>query len=348
MKTNAANLYTDFSSFSQLRAQARDNSAAGRQAAAQQIESLFLGMMLKSMRAAGGSMLGGPGAQVREEMFDSQMALSMSKHSKLGFAKLMLREFNLRQGAAASMPPPQQSAAAGQVPVGRFANALWGRAVAQVAAIKPNPSPENFQHRVPGLKAIEAPAKIVAAQTFASDAFDDATAPVTWRTADEFVTNLWPAAQRAAKALGTRAEAVMAVAALETGWGKHMPASADGISSNNLFGIKAHGWAGPVSHAPTLEFEAGRFVRKLEPFRRYDSAQQSFADFVNFIKSRPRYAAVLDSGDDPLAFVRALQQAGYATDPQYADKLENLLRSETMRKAQTLTTFEPQVAVTTG
>ena len=136
--------------------------------------------------------------------------------------------------------------------------------------------------------------------------------------------------------MGTRPEAILAVAALETGWGKHLPASAQGGQSNNLFGIKAHGWSGPVTHSSTLEYESGGFVKKLEPFRSYATAQQSFEDFVQFIKSQPRYAGALNSGGNPVAFIHALQQAGYATDPNYAAKVESLMNSDTMRKAQAM------------
>ena len=347
MKIPSADLYTDFSAFNNLRAQARSGSAAGRQAAAKQVEALFLGMMLKSMRAAGGTMLTGPGAKVREGMFDSQLVLSLAKNSKLGFAELMLREFNGRQA------PTQDTAGAsntahGRFPVGRFANDLWAKAIVPVAA-PPSTRPPAIQ--VPSTQEVNIPGATGAAPaaSFFSPPQGPATEPpARWNNADEFAAHLWPAARRAAQALGTQPEAVLAVAALETGWGAHMPSAANGDRSNNLFGIKARGWSGPVIHAQTLEYESGGFVRKLEPFRRYASAQQSFEDFVHFIKNQPRYAAVLDSGGDPVAFVRALQQAGYATDPDYAGKIEALMRGDTIRKAQAIAAAEPGAAVSSG
>lgn len=330
MKIPGADVYTDFSGFNRMRAEARSGSAAGRQAAAKQIEAMFLGMMLKSMRAAGGSMLSGAGAKVREGMFDSQLAQTLAKRSQLGFAELMLNEFNGRQRPSqdSDRPSPGRS---GQLPVGRFANALYGRAVA----------PKSLSLGLPATAASRAAGPAHPAAPPKPALTDPGEAPAKWRNANEFAVNLWPAAERAARALGTQPQAVLAVAALETGWGRHLPTAGNGQGSNNLFGIKAHGWAGPVTQAPTLEFESGRFVHKLEPFRRYASAQQSFEDFVNFIQSRPRYAAALNSGGDPVAFVRALHQAGYATDPQYAGKLEALMRSDTMRKAQHLAAAGP-------
>ena len=117
--------------------------------------------------------------------------------------------------------------------------------------------------------------------------------------------------ERARRAeLGTRPEAVLAVAALETGWGRHMPQRDDGTSSNNLFGIKAHGWNGDVTHSTTLEFEQGAFARKVEPFRAYDSPEAAVADFAHFVQSNPRYQKALSSGGDAVTFVRALHEAG--------------------------------------
>jgi len=345
MNTSRADVYTDFSAFSQLRAQARSGSAEGRRAAAEQVEALFLGMMLKSMRAAGGSMLSGPGADIREGMFDSQLTLSLSKTSKLGFAELMLREFNARKTPVQD-PVPTSGAVDGQIRAGRFASALWGRTVT------PSEVSQGLQGAAvaaPGVPQAAAASSPAIPRSSPLPVQENTSEPaVRWNNADEFAANLWPAAQRAAQALGTRPEAVLAVAALETGWGKHLPASASGASSNNLFGIKAYGWPGPVTQSRTLEFDSGNVVRKIEPFRSYESAQQSFEDFVNVIKDRSRYAGVLDSGGDPVVFVRALQEAGYATDPKYAGKLETLMRSDTMRNAQRVAGAGSGAALSTG
>jgi flagellar protein FlgJ len=71
----------------------------------------------------------------------------------------------------------------------------------------------------------------------------------------------------------------------------------------------------------TLEFEAGVAVRRRESFRAYDSPADSFRDYAALIKNSPRYAAALGAGSDAAAFANALQQGGYATDPNYASKL---------------------------
>src|SRR5690606_39156111 len=90
---------------------------------------------------------------------------------------------------------------------------------------------------------------------------------------DDFVRSLWPHARQAASELGVDPHALLAQAALETGWGRSVPCTAEGRCSFNLFGIKTGGhWPGASVSVPTLEFEAGVAVRRVERFRAYDSA----------------------------------------------------------------------------
>jgi len=152
--------------------------------------------------------------------------------------------------------------------------------------------------------------------------------------AGEFVRTMLPHAQAAADKLGVSVRAVLAHAALETGWGKHMPRSADGSSSNNLFGIKAGAsWDGARARVSTTEYENGVAVRRVDSFRAYDSPSGAFSDYADLISGNPRYAAALGSGDDVHGFAKALQRAGYATDPSYASKLARIADSGPMREA---------------
>ena len=133
---------------------------------------------------------------------------------------------------------------------------------------------------------------------------------------------MWPHAQKAAQEIGVDPHALLAQAALETGWGKSVPSNNAGDSSFNLFGIKASGqWSGATVNVPTLEFESGVAVRKVERFRSYDSAAQSFQDYAGLIRDNARYEKALGTGTDVAAFAAALQEGGYATDPQYANKI---------------------------
>jgi len=139
---------------------------------------------------------------------------------------------------------------------------------------------------------------------------------------DDFIRSMWPHAQKAASEIGVDPHALLAQAALETGWGKSVPGNAVGESSNNLFGIKAGSqWPGATVKVPTLEFEDGVAVRKVDTFRSYDSAADSFRDYARLIRDNPRYEDAVGSGQNVATFASALQQGGYATDPDYARKI---------------------------
>ena len=139
---------------------------------------------------------------------------------------------------------------------------------------------------------------------------------------EDFLRQLRPHAEQAARELGVDANALLAQAALETGWGRSVPCNANGDCSFNLFGIKAGSqWSGATVNVPTLEFEAGIPVRKVERFRAYDSPADSFRDYAALIRDSSRYASARGAGDNVEAFATALQQGGYATDPHYAQKV---------------------------
>lgn len=142
----------------------------------------------------------------------------------------------------------------------------------------------------------------------------------------EFIEKFRPLAERAGRELGVAPEALIGQAALETGWGRHQPASAAGNPSFNYFGIKATGgWRGEAVASQTLEYEGGVAQSRVEAFRAYESSAASVADYVRLIGSNPRYAAARGSGDDIARFATALQRGGYATDPDYATKLQRVV-----------------------
>jgi flagellar protein FlgJ len=155
-----------------------------------------------------------------------------------------------------------------------------------------------------------------------------------WSSREKFAENLWPHAERAAKKLNVAPEALIAQAALETGWGQHVMQRGDGVSSLNLFGIKAgQGWTGGSVSRPTLEYRDGVAQREVARFRAYPDVAAAFEDYVEFISSNPRYDAVKDNAGDVAAFATALQEAGYATDPAYADKIGRILDSDALKNA---------------
>lgn len=151
---------------------------------------------------------------------------------------------------------------------------------------------------------------------------------------EDFVQRLWPLAEKAAKELGVSPRVLIAQAALETGWGRGVTTDANGQSSNNLFNIKADGrWGGESVTVSTMENIGGQWVRQEARFRRYSSYEESFQDYVNFLKSNPRYVQALKQQQGDFGYARELQKAGYATDPEYARKIGRIMQGNVMANA---------------
>ena len=142
----------------------------------------------------------------------------------------------------------------------------------------------------------------------------------------EFVQRMWDSARSAEQATGMPAQFILGQAALESGWGRREIRNSDGSTSHNLFGIKAGAnWKGPTVDAVTTEYTGGVPRKVTEKFRAYSSYAESFADYAKLITNNPRYAGTLSAGADAGRFARSLQNAGYATDPNYASKLTRVI-----------------------
>jgi flagellar protein FlgJ len=147
------------------------------------------------------------------------------------------------------------------------------------------------------------------------------SAPITDGAKQQFIEKMLPQAEAAGRELGIDPHAIIAQAALETGWGTSQPADSSG-ASHNLFGIKAGaGWQGASVASSTVEYESGVANDEVARFRAYGSAEDSVNDYVSLLRDNPRYSAALNTGSDVQAFATALQRGGYATDPHYANKL---------------------------
>ncbi|KQQ61788.1 flagellar biosynthesis protein FlgJ [Pseudomonas sp. Leaf129] len=146
-------------------------------------------------------------------------------------------------------------------------------------------------------------------------------------SSDEFIATMLPMAEKAAARIGVDPKVLVAQAALETGWGKSIMRADDGSNSHNLFGIKATGnWKGENARAITSEFRDGQMVKETADFRSYDSYEDSFHDLVSLLQNNDRYQGVVKSADNPEQFVKELQKAGYATDPNYASKISSIAK----------------------
>lgn len=137
-----------------------------------------------------------------------------------------------------------------------------------------------------------------------------------------WLREIGPHAEAAGRQLGVAPDVLAAQAALETGWGQRPIRREDGADSHNLFALKAGGaWRGQTAEVMTTEYEQGEASQRREAFRSYASPREAFQDFTRLMLGSPRYQGALQTGADALAYGRALQKGGYATDPAYADKL---------------------------
>ena len=144
-------------------------------------------------------------------------------------------------------------------------------------------------------------------------------------TADQarFIGRVGPLARRFQATIGLPPSLVTAMAINETGWGS----SELSVRANNYFGIKADVGEGTVGSViyDTREVIDGQVVVVRAPFRAYRSLEESMQDLGTFLHGNSRYDALWTRAADPRASAMTLAQAGYATDPRWADKLIGLI-----------------------
>ncbi len=292
----------DVTSVETLKREARTDPDKALRSAASQFEALLLQMMLKAMREAADTddSMNSQDSKLYKSMLDQQLSIALAKRG-IGLAEPMVRQLS-RDSAARTSEQAQLDA---ESPTAPFVPA-------RTAPATP----------IPSVPAVEISG--IAPQSAATS---DLRA-----TARGFVGRLWQHALAAGRATGIAPHFILGQAALESGWGRGEIRMADGSPSHNLFGIKAGGgWQGAVAEVATTEYVNGAPVKTVERFRAYGSYADAFQDYANLIAGNPRYAPVLNERADPAAFARGLQQAGYATDPNYAEKLTRVITGTLMR-----------------
>ena len=143
-----------------------------------------------------------------------------------------------------------------------------------------------------------------------------------------FVQRFNGVAAKVEQSSGIPASFMIGQAGHETGWGRREINNADGSTSFNLFGIKAGpGWKGKVAEVTTTEYVNGVAQKTVAKFRAYNSYEESFRDYARLISDSPRYAQVRQQTGSVQAYASGLQRAGYATDPDYANKLSRAINT---------------------
>lgn len=286
-----------------LKLKSRDTSGDGQKQAlkqaAGQFEAVFMNMLLKSMRDSLPKDGIGESDTTRTytSMLDQQLSQKLSDKG-MGLADMIVKQLDKKLVDPAALKDAQTGAAGTMSTLQRLKSATAAAGSTATSATSATGSGN--------------------------------TAPLNGN-AKEFVQARWADAQAAEQATGVPAQFILGQAALESGWGKRDIKYADGSASHNLFGIKATGnWKGATVDAVTTEYVGGVARKVTEKFRAYSSYAESFADYAKLLTTSPRYAKTLSAGTDANAFANNLQQAGYATDPNYAKKLASVIQ-QTLR-----------------
>lgn len=343
LNADSASVYTDFNGLAKLKQAARDQSPEAIKEVAKQFESVFLGMIMKSMREAklADGIMDSQQTQFYRDMYDQQMAVHLAGKTGIGFADLIARQL--------SPQTKEDDGREDKLSAGDYLNRAAGTGdnnqteAKHQSLIGANSDGEQKPLDASGLSSLE--------RSLALLERSQRVAEGQWQSLDDepnvaatdtdagvgkqaFVSQMLPHAREAAKALGVDTNLLLAQAALETGWGQKVIKTGQGDNSFNLFNIKADkSWQGKQANANTLEFDGGVARKTVAGFRAYDSYRDSFNDYVNFIKSNPRYGEALKKAGNPTQYVRELQQAGYATDPRYAEKVMSIYHNQTATQA---------------
>lgn len=333
LNTDTATVYTDFNGLAKLKQGAREQTPEAIKEVAKQFESVFLTMVLKSMRQAklAEGAMDSKQSEFYRDMYDQQMAIHLAGKPGVGLADLIAKQLS---------PTQKSRNDDDEMQTGDFLNRAMGVSASPAGqSLNATPSTANSLAAAgqameeSGLNRLQASLERLEQSQKALDeqwqAMQSGLGGEMALNKQMFMSQLLPHARQAADELGVDANVLLAQAALETGWGKSVIKNAQGESSFNLFNIKADkSWQGKQNQVSTLEYENGVARKEMAGFRSYDSYKQSFDDYVTFIKSNPRYSEALKKADNPAQYVRELQKAGYATDPRYAEKIMSIYNSQ--------------------
>ncbi|MFT6967907.1 MAG: flagellar protein FlgJ [Cellvibrionaceae bacterium] len=284
--------YTDLNQLNDIKRLGKNDEALALKKVAKQFESMFVQMMLKNMRAANEAFgkdnpLNTSEMKFRQGMLDNQWSLSLTEGRGIGLADSLYRQLSQSYGSNS------------------VADKTTGASIDPQRRAVANPYSDSFES--------------------IQKSKNDQGVLKNIKSPDEFIKAMLPYAEKAAAELGVDPKVLVAQSALETGWGEHTIQDRYGRTSFNLFNIKADSrWQGHSVNVPTIEYRDGVAQKESANFRRYDSIGESFDDYLNFIK-QPRYEKALTVVDNSAAYVNELQQAGYATDPSYAKKINAII-----------------------
>lgn len=335
-------VYTDLNSLQSINAIGREDKGEALRKVAEQFESMFVKMMMKSMRDANkvfqeDSIMHSPQEDFYQQMYDDQLSVSLTGKQGMGLADVIYRQLNQEYGDVSNRENVQwqplddrrknfartidfNEIEKKNTPLNSLPNTLQEKSGIAIDTSFVNP--KKSESKTPVLES-SAPEKI---QKFESP--------------EHFIQQLYPAAQKVAEEMGISPKAIVSQAALETGWGQFMIHSGEDANNNNgakensfnFFGIKADSrWNGDKVTITTHEYRDGQRVTEKADFRSYPSIEAGLKDYSQFLQA-DRYEKAMAAGKNIEQYATELQQAGYATDPQYAQKITRIANSELMNE----------------
>jgi len=365
-----ASVYSDLGSLDAIRQQGLNDEKGALKKAAKEFEAFFMGMMLKSMRQASevigeNSLTGSEEEKMFTGMMDEQLSVNLSQEGHLGIAELMMSQLTPQNFSSSKRFQNKESTNNSSEKIGLEkpgttqvdgnqlgkyrAQPIRNDKATSIETTSINQTLQNevdkFQKETRDITAIINsnvldPIKKQSIETVKTSIVIktekvEAIKPEKKSLFDEvsqFVSTLLPLAKNAAEKLSLDPRILIAQAALETGWGKFIMHDDSGEPGFNLFGIKAgSSWTGDSIKIDTLEVEQQEFKKVNASFRKYQGFNQSFDDYVNFIKQNPRYSKAVQAADNVKNYVEQLQQSGYATDPNYANKIMRIFKNDVLQ-----------------
>jgi flagellar protein FlgJ len=324
-------VYTDLNSLQSINAIGREDKGLALRKVAEQFESMFVKMMMKSMRDANkvfqeDSLMHSPQEDFYQQMYDDQLSVSLTGKQGMGLADVIYRQLNQEYGDSTNNQKERQ-----WQPLDdrrkNFSHAIdFNQIDNKNTQLQPKRNNTGFEIDT---SFVHTKKPVLANNIQASEKVQVFDSP------EDFIQSLYPAAEKIANEMGISPQAIISQAALETGWGKFViqgeNSQGEKENSFNFFGIKADNrWEGEKVRVTTHEYRDGQRVTEKADFRSYPTIEAGLKDYSDFLQAK-RYEKAMAAGTDVEQYAKALQQAGYATDPQYAEKITRIANSELMQ-----------------
>jgi flagellar protein FlgJ len=335
-------VYTDLNSLQSINAIGREDKDAALHKVAEQFESMFVKMMMKSMRDANkvfqeDSIMHSPQEDFYQQMYDDQMSVNLTGKQGMGLADVIYRQLNQEYGDSlknrgdVTWQPLDDRRK-------NFSHAIdFNQLEKKNTYLKPVGDKAGFEIDASFVNKSKPVQEASVINDVNTNASNNAEKIQKFTSPEDFIQKLYPAAEKIAKEMGVSPKAIISQAALETGWGKFIihgeNKSGEQENSYNFFGIKADSrWEGEKVNVTTHEYRDGQRVTEKADFRSYPTIEAGLKDYASFLQNK-RYEKAMAAGTDVEQYAKELQQAGYATDPKYAEKISRIANSDVMKTA---------------